>query len=130
MFLACAPRVSGRAFLADLNEHLVAAWVALRDSGSELRPLLDWYKANGTTVTGIPGGGPLSISRVLLSAASNPFSGGTNAKGIYVVNCSGNAVNISSCRIVGTLVLLNTSGVTIQNQINWEPAVTGLPCLP
>lgn len=46
VFLACASRVSGRSLLADLNEHLVAAWVALRDHQSELRPLLDWYLAN------------------------------------------------------------------------------------
>lgn len=46
VFLACASRISGRAHLADLNEHLIAAWVAMRDYQSELRPLLDWYLAN------------------------------------------------------------------------------------
>ncbi len=46
VFLACAVRVSGRSHLADLNEHLVAAWIAMRDHQSELRPLLDWYLAN------------------------------------------------------------------------------------
>lgn len=46
VFLACAGRVSGRARLADLNEHLVAAWIAMKDHQSELRPLLDWYKLN------------------------------------------------------------------------------------
>jgi DNA adenine methylase len=46
VFLACASRVSGSSYLADLNEHLVAAWVAVRDYQSELGPLLDWYSAN------------------------------------------------------------------------------------
>ncbi|WP_345782168.1 DNA adenine methylase [Xanthomonas graminis] len=46
VFLACASRVSGRSRLADLNEHLIAAWLAMRDYQSELRPLLDWYLAN------------------------------------------------------------------------------------
>lgn len=46
VFLACASRVSGRAYLADLNEHLISAWKAMRDHQSELRPLLDWYLAN------------------------------------------------------------------------------------
>jgi DNA adenine methylase len=46
VFLACAARISGRSHLADLNEHLVAAWVAMRDHQSELRPLLDGYLAN------------------------------------------------------------------------------------
>jgi len=46
VFLACASRVSSRSYLADLNEHLVAAWVAMRDHQSELSPLLDRYLAN------------------------------------------------------------------------------------
>ncbi len=46
VFLACAERISGHARLADLNQHLVAAWVAMRDQPSQLRPLLDWYAAN------------------------------------------------------------------------------------
>lgn len=46
VFLACSERISGRARLADLNEHLVAAWVAMRDQPPQLRPLLDWYEAN------------------------------------------------------------------------------------
>lgn len=43
VFLASADRIRGRAHLADLNEHLIAAWVAVRDNQDELRPLLDWY---------------------------------------------------------------------------------------
>ena len=46
VFLACAARVSGRSYLSDLNEHLVAAWVAMKDNQPELRSLLDWYKKN------------------------------------------------------------------------------------
>ena len=43
VFLACASRISGRAYLADLNDHLVAAWIAIRDHQAELPALLDWY---------------------------------------------------------------------------------------
>jgi DNA adenine methylase len=46
VFLACAARVSGRSYLSDLNEHLVAAWIAMKDHQSELQPLLDWYQKN------------------------------------------------------------------------------------
>jgi len=46
VFLACAARVSGRSHLADLNEHLAAAWIAMKDHQSELRPLLAWYLAS------------------------------------------------------------------------------------
>ena len=63
VFLACASRVSNRSHLADLNEHLVAAWIAVRDYQSELRPMLDrylandskdfYYKVRSTTPTGL-----------------------------------------------------------------------------
>lgn len=46
VFLACVGRVSGRSRLSDLNEHLIAGWIAMRDHQSELQPLLDWYLAN------------------------------------------------------------------------------------
>lgn len=44
MFFAVQDRIGGRAHLADLNEHLVAAWVAMRDHQDELVPLLEWYR--------------------------------------------------------------------------------------
>ena len=46
VFLACVPRITGRSYLADLNEHLIAAWIAVRDYQSELSPILAWYLAN------------------------------------------------------------------------------------
>ena len=46
VFLACKPRIGGTAHLADLNDHLISAWKALRDSSQELKPLLDYYLQN------------------------------------------------------------------------------------
>ena len=46
VFFACAPRITGHSYLTDLNEHLVAAWIAIRDHQPELSPLLDWYEKN------------------------------------------------------------------------------------
>ena len=46
VFFACSGRVSGKSHLSDLNEHLIAAWVAVRDYQAEILPLLDWYAAN------------------------------------------------------------------------------------
>jgi DNA adenine methylase len=46
VFFACAHRVTGTSHLADLNEHLVAAWLAMREHQTEIGPLLDWYLAN------------------------------------------------------------------------------------
>ncbi|MDT0181452.1 DNA adenine methylase [Microbacterium sp. ARD31] len=44
VFLAVQDRIDGTAHLADLNENLVAAWVAVRDQRDQLAPLLDWYR--------------------------------------------------------------------------------------
>lgn len=44
MFFALQAGIRGRARLADLNEHLIAAWIAMRDHQDELRPLLEWYR--------------------------------------------------------------------------------------
>lgn len=46
VFLACSERISGTAHLADLNDHLVAAWLAMRDHQDDLRPLLQWYQTH------------------------------------------------------------------------------------
>lgn len=43
VFFAIQDRINGRAQLADLNQHLVAAWIAMRDHQVELKPQLDWY---------------------------------------------------------------------------------------
>jgi len=44
VFFAVQARIANRAYLADLNPHLVAAWLAMRDHQETLRPLLDFYK--------------------------------------------------------------------------------------
>lgn len=44
VFLAILSRVAHTAYLADLNLHLVAAWLSMRDHQAQLRPLLDWYR--------------------------------------------------------------------------------------
>lgn len=46
VFLACSSRINKSAYLSDLNSHLMAAWIAMRDYQVELRPLLDWYQEN------------------------------------------------------------------------------------
>jgi len=70
-----------------------------------------------------------TLRRCVLSPASNPF-GATNANGIYVIDCQGQALVITSCRIVGTLVLLNPGvGTAVTGAVRWEPAVSNYPCL-
>lgn len=46
MFLAAKPRINGSANLADLNDHLICAWNALRDQPKGFKALLDFYQKN------------------------------------------------------------------------------------
>lgn len=45
MFFAVKSRIEGRAHLADLNPHLVNAWVAMRDDQEALRARLDEHQS-------------------------------------------------------------------------------------
>ncbi|TWU20970.1 Carbohydrate binding domain protein [Novipirellula galeiformis] len=66
----------------------------------------------------------------LLSPAHNPFGGGTNAKGIYIIDCAGKDVQVGRSRIVGTLVFLNPGGdAIVKGPLVWEPAVLNYPAL-
>jgi DNA adenine methylase len=44
VFLAVRGRITCRARLSDLNEHLTAAWIAMRDHQDQLKPLLADYQ--------------------------------------------------------------------------------------
>lgn len=93
----------------------------------------NYYTTNGTaiSISSIPSvSGNPTMQNKLLSPASNPFGGGTNSKGIYVINCNGSNLIISTTRVVGTLVILNPGPSSmIQTQNYFAPAVTGYPCL-
>ena len=90
--------------------------------------VFDYYIANGTTITyGSTGG---KIKDVVLSPNSNPFGAARNAKGIYIIDCGGNALQLDNCRIVGTLVVLNAkSDSKTSNSVNLGPAVANFPSL-
>ncbi len=87
------------------------------------------YAALGTEVTA-SGGATIVVEKLVLSPASNPLGGGTNTKGIYVINCAGKNVTIRKCRINGTLVLRNVgAGSLVQNSVCFDPATSGYPSL-
>ncbi len=71
------------------------------------------------------------IDRVLLSPTSNPYGvGGTNAQGIYVIQCNNATVTIGNSRIVGTLVFVNPgSNSGVVGPVVWEPPVYNYPVL-
>lgn len=91
--------------------------------------VFDDYVALGTEIpfSSIPS---KRIEKVLLSAKSNPYSGGLNTRGIYVVDCKGDDIEVRNCRILGTLVILNAgSGSKVTNQVTLEPYQSGFPSL-
>lgn len=92
----------------------------------------DYYKTNGTwiDVTSLPtSGGKRVIDRRLISPAVNPF-GDTNPEGIYVIDCGGEAIEISNSRLVGTFVLLNVgAGSRTSSTVLMQAAVGNYPAL-
>lgn len=94
--------------------------------------VFDYYLANGSVINinSIPlANGVRTVSNVLISPAANPY-GATNAQGIYVIDCAGQAIVFSNSRIVGTLVLLNPMGGGASNfktKMNVAPAVANYP---
>jgi hypothetical protein len=91
--------------------------------------VFNYYQTNGTNISfgSIPGA---TIQNVLLTPSSNPFGGGTNSNGVYVIDCQGGALTIQQCRIIGTLVLLNPGpGTQIGSSVVWRSAVNNYPCL-
>jgi hypothetical protein len=97
--------------------------------------VFDFYIANGTPIdyatldSSI--GGSRAITKRLLSPTVNPYGTGvTNPEGIYVIDCQGGRIRISSCRIVGTLVLLNVGANSeFFIDLNIAPAVPNYPSL-
>jgi hypothetical protein len=70
-----------------------------------------------------------TLHRVVLSPASNPF-GTPNPNGIYVIDCQGQSLVITNCRIVGTLVVLNPGlSTAVSGSVRWVPALNNYPCL-
>ncbi|CAK9027568.1 Uncharacterized protein SCF082_LOCUS17980, partial [Durusdinium trenchii] len=94
--------------------------------------VFDYYTSNGTTISNVfldDGLGGLDLSDVLLSPYANPY-GLANPEGIYVIDAAGKPLSIKRSRIVGTLVVLNaTWGVSIKDDISWEPAFPHYPSI-
>lgn len=92
--------------------------------------VFSYYLNHGTTInySDLPGG---KIEHVVLSSESNPYgSGAANPRGIYVVDCLFNRLEIKAARIEATLVVLNPSSDSrLDGEVHWKPAVPNLPAL-
>lgn len=72
-----------------------------------------------------------NIQKCLISSTSNPY-GTPNANGIYYIAMPGNKnLNITNCRIAGTLLIYASQkdNISIQGPVEWEPASGGYPIL-
>ena len=91
-----------------------------------------FYSNEGTTidVSALPfSGGSRMIENVLLSPISNPF-GLIDPDGIYVIDLLGQKITFHSCRIIGTIVLLNPDpSSNVANSVLWEPSIANYPSL-
>jgi len=95
--------------------------------------VFDPYASAGTAIalSSIPAvAGTKTIEKVVLSSASNPYGSQTNGQGIYVVDCQNQAIRVRDCRILGTLVLLNTGANSkVANSVHWDAAAANYPAL-
>lgn len=67
--------------------------------------------------------------RAILSANTNSWGGALNSSGVYKIDCGGLSLTIEDSRIIGTLIVTNTSGVTINSSVNMSPWESGYPAL-
>jgi len=64
------------------------------------------------------------LQKIILTPTANPF-GAADSDGVYWINGAGLPVTISECRIEATLVIINSSQVTITAANLWKAPVTG-----
>ncbi len=95
--------------------------------------VFEYYLANGTwiDITSLPLVlAQRKISNQVLSPTINPYSAASNAEGIYVIDCQGQALVIENSRILGTLVILNPGTTCIvQGSMRWDPVSPNYPAL-
>ena len=90
------------------------------------------YADTGTRVamSAIPSSSGIRIIEdVLISPSRNPYGGVTDPKGVYIIDCAGQPLEVRRCRIVGTLVLLNANAPVIRDSVSWSAAVANYPAL-
>jgi hypothetical protein len=80
------------------------------------------YSGQATTISysSIPSA---TIQNCVISAGNNPYGGGTNSNGIYLITIpSASGLTIKNCRIKGTLVIYMgaSSFILMQNEVLWE----------
>lgn len=117
-------KISGNIIATPWTNNLEYAYVKFACTDSNVDFYLDDVVIRETTTGRI-------IYQTALGPGVNPFGGGTNAEGIYKIDCGGQKLLIERSRIVGTLLVVNPGANSCINNgpINWTPAVAGYPAL-
>ena len=90
---------------------------------------IDTYAARATTIP-LASIASRQIKDTALGPGRNPFAGGLDDEGIYLIDCAGQDLLIEGCRIVGTLILLNPgSGSKVKGAVSWQPVSERHPAL-
>ncbi len=85
------------------------------------------YQAIGTQIpiTSLTlSGGSRRLRKLIISSTVNPF-GAANSEGVYWIDAGGLPIQISECRIEATLVIINSTLVTISAANLWKAPITG-----
>jgi len=91
--------------------------------------VFNYYTQHGTSISfnSIPSG---TIENVVLSPGSNPYGSSADPNGIYIIDCGNQSITVRNCRIVGTLVLLNTTtSAKVDQSVNFAPSISNYPTL-
>lgn len=114
-----------------VTSNSTAAYLAAPTKTMPGADVLDYYVSRGTAIPigSLAGSSPRIFSNVVLSRRLNPY-GETNPWGIYVIDCQGANVDMSFCRVYGTLVLLNAGPSTaISDVAIFQPEAANYPSL-
>jgi hypothetical protein len=114
-----------------VTSNSTAAYLASPTKTMPGADVLDYYVSRGTAIPigSLAGSNPRIFSNVVLSRRLNPY-GETNPWGIYVIDCQGADVDMSLCRVYGTLVLLNAGPSTaISDVAIFQPEAANYPSL-
>ncbi len=96
------------------------------------RDVMDYYQQLATSIeyASLSSGlGTRVMKNGMLSASHNSFGVATNPRGIYSIDCKGQALEVSFCRLAATLLVRNASRLTVKGSVHWESPQANYPAI-
>lgn len=70
------------------------------------------------------------MRNIALGPGLNPYGSKiANAQGVYVIDCEGNSLTITNCRVVGTLIITNCSSLRFTGSVSIQAPSAAQPTL-